>query len=178
MLRITNISCSANLNTILDLKTLHHLLEGSIYKYPKFNGLILYNKSPKCTIIYYGTGKVVVVGASDEIDAEIGANTASYLLEKVGIESNVSDFKIHNIAATANLGHQLKLEEFKIKYKEFIQHDTELFPGVFLRHPSIKPTVILFYQGKVILTGGKERSEIEEGFTTLKTLITNDLIRL
>ena len=177
MLRVTNLSCSANLNTNLDLRELNKLIEGSEYKYPRFNGLIVHNQSPKCTIIYYGTGKVVIVGAKSEMEAESGAFVAYLLLDSCGIKCHLSDFKIHNIAAAGNLGTQIKINEFAKKYHKYVEYDTEIFPGAFLRHPNIKATIILFYQGNIILTGAKEKKEIEDGFKILKSMITPDLVR-
>ena len=177
MLRVTNLSCSANLNTKLDLNQLHKVIKESVYKYPRFNGLIIHIKFPKCTVMYYGTGKVVIVGAKDEIDAESGAYVAYLLIKSHGIECHLTDFKIHNIAATGNLSRQIKINEFAKKYQQYIEYNPEIFPGAFLRHPNIKPTIILFYQGNIILTGAKEKKEIEDGFEFVKSLITPELIR-
>lgn len=64
-----------------------------------------------------------------------------------------TSFTIQNIVATCDLKFPIKLESLNQKHGQFSSYEPELYPG--LTYRMLKPRVVLliFVNGKVVITG-------------------------
>ena len=108
----------------------------------------------------FQSGKVNIVGVTCEMEAELAAHAGAARLNELGIDANVNNFQLNNIAAAANIGFRIHFPEFKRQHERYISHEQELFPGLFYRNPIFQALAIIFHQGKVIMTGAKCSEDI------------------
>jgi len=139
---------------------LKYFLETAQDKRPKFNGLIYKIRNPKCTVLFFSTGKIVIVGCTEKEQILQAYDRILKLISKFGLDPRLTEMKINNIASTLTLPFQINREKFIRDNQENVDYNPELFPGVIFRIPQTKITAIIFYQGKIILTGTKSELEI------------------
>jgi transcription initiation factor TFIID TATA-box-binding protein len=60
------------------------------------------------------------------------------------------------------VGFSIKLEELQQEHKNFARchYEPELFPGLIYKMENPKVVLLIFTSGKIVLTGGKSRTEI------------------
>lgn|GEM_PF-3579202 len=91
--------------------------------------------------------------------------TVRDISKALSIKAKISDFKVTNIVANAEIGWPidiLKIADEKEGLKD------ESFPGVVYRGIKEVKAALLFSSGKVVFTGATERSSIETAFIQLK----------
>ena len=90
-------------------------------------------------------------------------------LEKFILTYNLKNrnFKIQNIVASAEIPHTLKLLELSRSYGPYVSYEPDLFPGLVFRTTAPKLVFLLFRSGKIVITGAKNRKEIESTFSSL-----------
>ena len=76
-------------------------------------------------------------------------------------------FKIENIVASAELGLELDLYTIASRVDN-VEYEPEQFPGAILKLKEPKTSLLLFKNGKIICTGGKNEAEV--GAAIEKTL--------
>ncbi len=76
-------------------------------------------------------------------------------------------FKIENIVASAELGLELDLYTIASRVHD-VEYEPEQFPGAILKLKEPKTSLLLFKNGKIICTGGKNEAEV--GAAIEKTL--------
>ncbi|KAL8453133.1 hypothetical protein Emed_001003 [Eimeria media] len=81
----------------------------------------------------------------------------------------LTQFAVENIVATADCGLPVRLEGLAFDHKEFCSYEPELFAGLVYRYsptPSLKAVLLIFVSGKVVITGCKSASEIQEVYSS------------
>jgi len=70
-------------------------------------------------------------------------------------------FKVQNSVISVNFDHQIPLDEIRKHYRD-IEYNSQKFPGICIRltPPTPKSTVLLFHNGKAIITGLKNTKDI------------------
>jgi transcription initiation factor TFIID TATA-box-binding protein len=68
---------------------------------------------------------------------------------------------VQNIVASANLGAELNLELAAMKLENTL-YEPEQFPGLIYRMRDPKVVILLFGSGKLVITGAKFESQIQE----------------
>ncbi|PHJ22826.1 tata-box binding protein tbp2 [Cystoisospora suis] len=82
----------------------------------------------------------------------------------------VKNFKVENVVASADCGVPVRLEGLAFEHKEFSSYEPELFSGLVYRYnptSSLKAVLLVFVSGKVVITGCKKLSEVNEVFEAL-----------
>ncbi|MCX8195042.1 MAG: TATA-box-binding protein [Candidatus Micrarchaeota archaeon] len=80
-------------------------------------------------------------------------------------------FKIENIVASAELGLELDLYTIASKIDD-VEYEPEQFPGAILKLKEPKTSLLLFKNGKIICTGGKNEAEVRAAIErTLRMLV-------
>ena len=78
-----------------------------------------------------------------------------------------SGFNIQNIVTSFNSGFLIDLGEFSLKYRKESFYNPEIFCGLHFKiHPRI--IVLIFYTGKIVITGCKNMDECDFMFRKLK----------
>jgi len=58
----------------------------------------------------------------------------------------------------------INLDRLEHDHKAFVQYEPEIFPGLIYREIKSKIVLLIFVSGKIVLTGAKNRSSINEAF--------------
>jgi len=86
-------------------------------------------------------------------------------------------FKIENIVASAELGLELDLYTIASKVDD-VEYEPEQFPGAILKLKNPKTSLLLFKNGKIICTGGKNEAEVGGAIErTLKMLVSYSKVK-
>jgi transcription initiation factor TFIID TATA-box-binding protein len=124
------------------------------------------------TGLLFDSGRIVLVGASNEYIARAGGALMVYMLhDKMKIPVRFCDFRVVNMVATVNVGFQVDLERFAESEGSLVKYSPHLFPAVIM--PSTKKmTLLVNYTGNCILTGANRREDLckffEDNFELIK----------
>ena len=132
------------------------------YNPERFGALIVRLKSPKTTVLVWGSGKVVCVGAREEMMARDAFHICSKIIRDVGFKAKVRKFKVHNYVASWDMCGRIKLKDSAVSNSLNSSYKPEIFPGLIYTVNDSKVTV--FMSGKVFMTGVKNKSDIEKIF--------------
>lgn len=84
-----------------------------------------------------------------------------------GLSVKIRDFKVQNIIGSFNSKFNISLEKLSYDHGKFTTYEPELFPGVVYRMKSPKVVILIFVNGKVVITGAKSIEEINQAFTRI-----------
>lgn len=162
--KIENVVTSADLKCDLDLAALHEDLEDSQYNVEQFPGLIYRSIEPKVTILVFRSGKIVCTGSRAVKDSEKALDALLAQFDELGLEYTDPELTIQNIVGVGDIGSPLNLNAIAIGFGlENTEYEPEQFPGLVYRMED-KPTVaLIFGSGKMVITGGKNPSDVEQG---------------
>ena len=166
---IANVVASADLGTKINIEKLKEKLHVIKYNPKKFAaGILKINNPIKATFLIWNTGKIICLGTKNLNECE---KIIKYIIERIKnsgfSEVNYSGYKIQNIVSTFDSGNRINLGEFSIKYRRECFYEPEYFCGLHFKvHPRI--TVLIFYTGKIIITGAKDLKERDFMYKKLK----------
>jgi len=137
----------------------------------RFPGLVYRLKKPKTATLVFSTGKMVCTGAKSAKESKRAVHKIVKLVNEAGIKmSRKPEITVQNIVASASLGAELNsaslgaelnLELAAMKLENTL-YEPEQFPGVIYRMREPKVVLLLFGSGKVVITGAKFESQIQE----------------
>jgi len=168
------VKSSLNIGENLDLKKILMELENADYNSERFPGLFIRLKHPKCVIIVFRNGKLVLTGLKsfDQINLAI----ARLILKlndifEFHIEKNTIETKVVNIVITANFYKQINLDQAALILDNTI-YEPEVFPGlIYNSFNPVKSVFLIFSTGKIVLTGIREKDKIETALVRLGRLL-------
>jgi len=127
-----------------------------------FPGLVYRLKKPKTATLVFRTGKMVCTGAKSEKESKRAVHKIVKLVNEAGIKmSREPIITVQNIVASASLGVELNLELAAMKLENTL-YELEQFPGLIYRMRDPKVVLLLFDSGKIVITGAKFESQIDE----------------
>lgn len=159
---VQNIVCSVNLGCPLNLTDINNRLRLSEYNPKRFPGAVLRLLDPKVTALTFSTGKMVICGAKHESLASLGARKFTRILQKLGNDVAIKDFKINNMLGTCDLKFPIRLDDFNDKHAQFSRYEPELFPALIYRLVRPRTVMLIFVNGKIVITGAKSREELQQ----------------
>ncbi|MCL4334826.1 MAG: TATA-box-binding protein [Candidatus Thermoplasmatota archaeon] len=167
---IENIVASTSLAEHLDLSRIALALDGSEYEPEQFPGLIYRLHEPKTAVLIFRSGKVNCTGAKNLANVKLTIDTIIAKLKKAGIEVyDNPEIVVQNIVAVYDLESELNLTDIAMSLGlENVEYEPEQFPGLVYRVEEPKVVLLLFGSGKVVCTGAKEESEIEQAVIKVK----------
>jgi transcription initiation factor TFIID TATA-box-binding protein len=96
----------------INLKYLAEKIENSRFNKKRFPALIVRKTKPKCTIMVFKSGKIIVIGSESEKDAELAAKKLSKDIQKaLNLKCKLSEFRITNLVANADFGYKVDLNK-------------------------------------------------------------------
>lgn len=150
-------------NGIGSMEEFSNLLSCPKIKYPAQN----------LTGLLFDSGRIVLIGASNEYLARYGASLITYMLQKYrGIPAKFSNFRIVNIVTTFSLGFSINLDLFASEEGSLVSYKPHLFPAVMIPCPNNKMTLLVNDTGNCILTGSRDRQVLKEFFKEQYPIIT------
>ena len=132
---------------------------------------------------------MVCTGAKSEDESRLAARKYARIIQKLGFTVKISflsrvlktnkillkakfmDFKIQNIVGSIDVKFSIRLEYFHTCHSQFCSYEPELFPGLIYRMLKPKVVLLIFVSGKVVITGAKLRSEINEAFENIYPIL-------
>lgn len=170
---LQNIVSTVNLGCTLELKRIALYARNAEYNPKRFAAVIMRIRSPRTTALIFSSGKMVCTGAKSEDDSRLAARKYARIIQKLGFDAKFMDFKIQNIVGSIDVGFCLRLECFHTCHSQFCSYEPELFPGLIYRLHEPKVVLLIFVSGKVVITGAKLRSEINEAFEKIYPILKN-----
>jgi transcription initiation factor TFIID TATA-box-binding protein len=168
LIRIQNMSSTANLGVRLDLKTIALKCRNTEFNPRRFGAVIMRLREPRATALLFASGKMVVTGVKSTHNATLAAKKFAYIVEKVGFAPQEHiEFKVQNMVGTADVGFPIRLEGLVYAHSAFASYEPELFPGLIYRLVSPRVVFLIFVSGKVVITGAKKESDLSSALTKL-----------
>ncbi|CAI2358811.1 unnamed protein product [Moneuplotes crassus] len=169
---LQNIVSTCNLNCTLDLQRIATHAKNTEYNPKRFAAAIMKIRQPKTTALVFSSGKMVCTGAKSEEASKIAAKKFAKAIKLMGFDVHFCDFKIQNIVGSCDLGFSIRLEALNQSQSRFCSYDPEIFPGLIYRMLEPRVVVLVFVSGKIVLTGGKSRSQILDAYDYIKPILS------
>jgi len=133
------------------------------YNPKKFAAGIVRMRSPRCTILMFGSGNMVCTGAGCTHDAHLAIRDFAAMLRRYGFPAIPRQFCKSNAVASADVGHPIKLNELHVEYTAATQYEPDNFPGCTFRNFFNDNSIsfVLFRSGKVVITGASHSTDIK-----------------
>uniref|UniRef100_T1IML2 TATA-box-binding protein n=1 Tax=Strigamia maritima TaxID=126957 RepID=T1IML2_STRMM len=169
--QVENVIATVNLCCKLDLKHIVSHARNAEYNPKKFSAVVMRIREPKSTALLYSSGKMICIGVKSEEQSHLAARKYARIIQKLGFEAKFRDYKIQNIVGSFDVQFPIRLEGLVIGHNQFCSYEPELFPG--LVYHMIRPKIVLliFVSGKIVITGAKCRSELQEAFNNIYPIL-------
>lgn len=167
----------------MDLQAISEVLPGSSYDRKKFAAMTIRLANPSCTLLLFSSGKLVVTGGKNWYEGVLSCLRIARFLQRalVGVDFWLKSCDVQNIVAHVEVPVEDGCLDLEAMYDRLNLHCTyqkNMFPGLIYR-PHASPVVLLcFFSGKIVITGGRTRRDVEEGWRklwpTLKVFVRTD----
>ena len=159
-IKIHNIVASATMKHGFDLTAIANAFPTAEYRPEQFPGLCFRLKTPKTATLIFTTGKMVCTGAKSERMTRRGIHKVLRELKAKGIlVRGRPKITVHNIVASADLGGRVDVESLVYKL-ERVMYEPEQFPSAIYRMKEPKVVILIFNNGKLVVTGAKKVEQI------------------
>ncbi len=185
---IENIVCTANLCCKLNLREIALQVKNAEYNPKRFSAVIIKMKDPKTTALIFASGRIVCLGAKIEEISRKACRKFAKIIKSLNNKIYFKQYKIENVVGSADVKFQISLMKLYMyllkntssKGQKYVAYEPEQFPGLIYRMAEPRIVLLIFVSGKIVLTGGKNRGDIYEGFKNIYPLlikfkIENDL---
>lgn len=171
--RITNIICNANLNCLVNLKTIL-LMEKNVKYNPKKNNFLV-KKLEKSNIIanIFSSGKITCCGAKSKEELYNALKILKKIIIRCGFDANIKkkEIIIRNIVSTCSVDFMIPLSKLSDHLNDIsksgeITKKPKKFPGLLYRKKIGESNICytFFNSGKINITGAKKEEDIQEAF--------------
>jgi transcription initiation factor TFIID TATA-box-binding protein len=163
-IKIENVVATTSVGRDLDLKAIALALDNAEYEPEQFPGVVYRLKKPKTATLLFRSGKLVCTGAKSIEDVHTAIKTVIKTVEEAGIPVDKNPkVEVQNIVASSDLHTELNLNAIAISLGlDRVEYEPEQFPGLVYRIDEPKVVALLFGSGKIVCTGAKKVSDIEE----------------
>lgn len=172
-IQVQNIVCSVDLGCSLNLTDINNRLRLSEYNPKRFPGAVLRLLEPKVTALAFSSGKMVVCGAKHETLASLGVRKFARILQKIGNNVQLKDFRINNMLGTCDLKFPIRLEDLNDNHSQFSRYEPEIFPALIYRLMRPRTVMLIFVNGKVVITGAKSREDLQQALEIMYPVLRN-----
>ena len=172
-------SLIVNSQAKLDFRAISNMLPNSRFENKKIVGKILIHppRAAICTVLLFTSGKMVLTGCKSMLDCILASSTVFKQIQQgfPGIVFILEPVKIQNIVVNAQIrlkSHEkLDLQKFYNDHNIFCTYQPNMFPWLIYR-PSNMPIVLLvFYSGKVVITGAKSMQDVYSGWAAMSEFL-------
>ena len=169
---IVNVICTAKLDRSIDIESLPQLFPNeAVHDEEIYGGRVAYFKSEamRGKVSIFPSGKLISVGTRSIDEAKRELNLVAKALK-----SGLTEPKIRNIVATADLDHVVDLEQISLIREIASIYEPEQFPGAIIKIPlgeENMATILLFASGKLVCVGLRKLEDIKEAIEKLVSQI-------
>ena len=167
--RVENIVATIDLGVNLDLERLAGSLPGVDYNANRFPGLVLRLRNPRVAFLLFKNGKVVYTGSKSMRQVATGVEALVSMLRNRGVSVPGSPTpRVENVVTTCDLHAMVNVEKAVFLLGNAF-YEPEIFPG--LVYSDFGVTFLIFYSGRVIVTGAKDEGQVVEAVGRLLDLL-------
>ncbi|WP_408957555.1 TATA-box-binding protein [Natrinema sp. 74] len=173
---IANVVGSGDLHAELDLEALQEDLSTPYLEYDpsNYHGLYVRLQEGGPLITVYRSGKYIISGCSSY--AELNETNEGFLAEitRLGIieQGQETGFGVQNVVCTASLSEDVNLNALSIGLGlESTEYEPEQFPGLIYRPSDVGAVLLVFANGKIVITGARDLDIAEEAFDHLRSRV-------
>lgn len=172
--QIQNVVASCDLSCHLELTHLAQHIRNAEYAPKRFSAVVVRLREPRTTALIFASGKMVITGAKSEDDARLAARKNARIVQKQSYTISFKNFKIQNIVGSGALGaakEGIKLDDLARDHRQFASHEPERFPGLVYHMYDPKAVLLIFYGGKIAITGAKTRENVYRAFEKILPVV-------
>jgi transcription initiation factor TFIID TATA-box-binding protein len=161
----------------IDLLAVSNLLPNALFEKQKFAAITIRLGEPTCTVLLFTSGKMVLTGCKSLLDCILASKIVANLLRSgfPGTVFTLDVIKIQNIVGNAHVPIQsdemLDLPRFYKDFNIFCTYQPNMFPGLIYRPTSLPIVLLIFFSGKVVITGAKNMSDVYTGWKSVLQLL-------
>ncbi|MBA7680991.1 Ribonuclease HIII [subsurface metagenome] len=171
---IQNVVAVGSLDQKMDLMAIMKIFRNVKYRPKRFPGLVFRLKQPKTATLIFSTGKMVCTGAKSEKMAKSAVRKVVRELRKAGfIIRGSPKIEIVNVVGTADVGGDVDIEAVS-DILDNTMYEPEQFPGLIYRMKEPKVVILMFRSGKLVLTGGKSKEQVNEAVDKIVSILTEN----
>jgi transcription initiation factor TFIID TATA-box-binding protein len=163
---IVNVVATTTLGCALDIRSIIEYVPEAEFNPRHFSGVILRLQNPKAVVLVFGSGKIISTGAKSLEQSMLVVECVLDVLRRCGIMVANPQTQIDNIVASVNLGREFDLENCAKALPRSV-YEPDHFPAVLHKMSEPPATVLLYKNGKAIITGLKSEEAIFMATTQL-----------
>lgn len=169
--------------TTIDLLAVSNLLPNAMFEKQKFAAITIRLGEPTCTVLLFTSGKMVLTGCKSLLACILASSIVANLLRAgfPGIVFTLDSIKIQNIVGNAHVqtadDEMLDLQRFYKDFNIFCTYQPNMFPGLIYRPTSLPIVLLIFFSGKVVITGAKNMQDVYTGWKTMLQLLNGYKIK-
>ena len=161
----------------IDLLAVSNLLPNAMFEKQKFAAITIRLGEPTCTVLLFTSGKMVLTGCKSLLDCILASNIVANLMRR-GFPGRVfvlDTIKIQNIVGNAlvpmSSNEVLDLQSFYKDFNIFCTYQPNMFPGLIYRPTCLPIVLLIFFSGKVVITGAKNMQDVYMGWQHMLQLL-------
>jgi len=175
--KIQNIVATASLGKPVPLTKLARTQPNTEYNPETFPGLVLRIKEPKSAVLVFSSGNLVCTGTKSTVQVRKVIDEVIRQLKKINVQITTKPkITVQNIVASGYINLKLNLNFLALEM-ENTEYEPEQFPGLVYKLIEPTATFLLFTNGKLVCTGTKNKSQLEDSMNQLlknvKTALKN-----
>ena len=139
----------------IDLLAVSNLLPNALFEKQKFAAITIRLGEPTCTVLLFTSGKMVLTGCKSLLDCILASKIVANLWRSgfPGTVFTLDVIKIQNIVGNV------------------CTYQPNMFPGLIYRPTSLPIVLLIFFSGKVVITGAKNMADVYSGWTHMVDLL-------
>jgi transcription initiation factor TFIID TATA-box-binding protein len=159
--------------TKLDLRAISNILPNSKFEKQKFAAITIRLGQPVCTVLLFTSGKMVLTGCKSMLDCILASTSVHQHMRQgfPGVHFTLEPVKIQNIVGNAHISlgpnEKIDLQRFYTDHNVFCTYQPNMFPGLIYRPSDLPIVLLIFFSGKVVITGAKTMGDVYTGWKQL-----------
>lgn len=126
----------------------------------------------RSTALAFTSGKFVITGCRSEMESLLCSRRYIYMLNRLGERLSFRGFVTQNIVSSVDVGTPLNIAEMQRDNTAEMAWESRKFPGLVWRDQTSKLVLLCFRSGRIVITGAKSRSQIDEEWGRLFHIVS------
>jgi transcription initiation factor TFIID TATA-box-binding protein len=169
--RVSNVVLTCNLNCVLDVGHIASVARNVEYNTKRFSGAIMRIRSPRATAMFWGSGRLVCLGARCTTDARLAVRKIARAIQRLGYRVRPGDVGVQNMVASVDARALVRLEGIARAHFRVASYEPEIFAGLTYRIHSLRVSLVIFANGKIVFTGARSEEDIWKAWELLYPVI-------
>tara|TARA_B100001094_G_C18187790_1_gene805036 strand:- start:1062 stop:1727 length:666 start_codon:yes stop_codon:yes gene_type:complete len=154
------------------LRDVSRLLPNVAFDKQKFAAITIRLQEPMCTALLFTSGKMVLTGCKSFTACVLASHYIVGILRKgmPDVKFGLRQVLIQNIVGNVDLklnNQEMDLQRLFEEHGVYCTYQRNMFPGLIYRPDNSPVVLLLFNSGKIVITGGKSRVDVMQGWKRL-----------